>query len=232
MSTGDAVTILDGRIDVPIASFTIDQAFADTAAFFTGPPLFNADGTKVVIATNVGVVRFDIASETMTRGDVGEFLQGWASQISGTDDLIVAGLGGRLWRLDMTNGQVVTSGRSVGGTSLVRGAVGADGSLIAAAHPFASSIALMDGETLVPMGDPLPAGNVDDFSPIVVSPDGTRLYANGPMNTAIEWNLNTTTWESIACRAAGRNLTASEWADYIGGDTPYQATCDQWPLGN
>ncbi len=232
MSTGDMVTILESRTDVPIASFTIDQAIPDTAAFFTGPPLFNTDSSKVSIATNVGVVRFDIASGTMTHGDVGGFVQGWVSQIAGTDDLVVAGLGGRLWRLDMTTGQVVTSGRSVGGTSLVRGTVSADGSLVAAAHPFASSIALMDGETLVPIGEPVPAGNVDDFSPIVVSPDGTNVYANGPMNTAIEWNLDTTTWESVACRAAGRNLTASEWADYIGEDTPYHATCDQWPLGN
>jgi hypothetical protein len=232
MRTGESVTILETLSDAPVVSFTIDQALPDAAAFFTGPPLFNVDGAKVAIATNVGVVRFDVASGSMAIGDADAFVQGWVSQISGTDDLVVAGLGGRVWRLDMTTGEVVASGRSVGGTSLVRGAASADGSLIAAAHPFASSIALMDGDTLVPIGEPVPAGNVDDSSPLVLSPDGTRLYTNGPMNNAIEWNLDTETWASIACRATGRNLTASEWADYIGEDIPYRATCDQWPLGN
>ncbi len=232
MTNDDSVEVWDVESDAPIASFTIDQALPDIAAFFTGPPLFNADGTKVAITTNVGVVRFDVATGTMTHGDAGGFVQGWVSQISGTDDLVVAGLGGRLWRLDMTTGQVVMGGRSIDGTSLVRGAVSADGSLIAAAHPFTSSIALMDGETLVPIGEPVPAGNVDDSSPLVVSPDGTRLYANGPLNNATEWNLDTETWESVACRAAGRNLTSEEWTDYIGEDVAYRPTCDEWPFGD
>jgi hypothetical protein len=30
-----------------------------------------------------------------------------------------------------------------------------------------------------------------------------------------------------ACQAAGRNLTAEEWATYVGGSP--QTTCPQWP---
>ena len=36
-------------------------------------------------------------------------------------------------------------------------------------------------------------------------------------------------WFDAACLAAGRNLTRAEWADHIGADEPYRATCDRWP---
>jgi hypothetical protein len=63
----------------------------------------------------------------------------------------------------------------------------------------------------------------------VVSPDGKRLYANGPLDSATEWDLDVDTWEAIACHAAGRNLTRDEWAEFLGDDTPYRATCAEWP---
>jgi WD40 repeat protein len=42
------------------------------------------------------------------------------------------------------------------------------------------------------------------------------------------WNLDVATWPSIACRAAGRNLTADEWRQFGPKDVPYQRTCPQW----
>jgi len=44
------------------------------------------------------------------------------------------------------------------------------------------------------------------------------------------WNLDVDSWPSIACRAAGRNLTKVEW-DRIGpDDMARRATCPQWGL--
>ena len=43
------------------------------------------------------------------------------------------------------------------------------------------------------------------------------------------WNLDPDVWQAAACRSAGRNLTPEEWAEYIGADEPYRATCDPWP---
>ena len=46
----------------------------------------------------------------------------------------------------------------------------------------------------------------------------------------ILWNLDIDSWPVIACRAAGRNLTASEWDQLGPRDTDHRATCEQWPL--
>jgi hypothetical protein len=43
------------------------------------------------------------------------------------------------------------------------------------------------------------------------------------------WRFDPPTWRDIACRAAGRNLTRAEWDQYGPRDTPYRATCSQWP---
>ncbi len=46
----------------------------------------------------------------------------------------------------------------------------------------------------------------------------------------ILWNLDIDSWPVIACRAAGRNLTGSEWDQFGPRDTDHRATCEQWPL--
>ena len=37
-------------------------------------------------------------------------------------------------------------------------------------------------------------------------------------------------WQRTACRLAGRNLTRTEWAQYLPGQA-YRKTCPQWPAG-
>ena len=46
---------------------------------------------------------------------------------------------------------------------------------------------------------------------------------------ALIWNLDVTSWPEIACRAAGRNLTSAEWAQFGPKGVPYTPTCAQWP---
>jgi DNA-binding SARP family transcriptional activator/WD40 repeat protein len=46
---------------------------------------------------------------------------------------------------------------------------------------------------------------------------------------AVVWDLDVTNWPAIACRAAGRNLTADEWSQFGPAGEPYRATCPQWP---
>ncbi len=45
------------------------------------------------------------------------------------------------------------------------------------------------------------------------------------------WKFDTDSWRTIACRAAGRNLTQAEWKRYGPQDQPYRKTCPQWPAG-
>ena len=221
------VEIWDVSSDRVVATFDIEDAYPGLRAFFTGPPQFGTDGTTVAIASSNGPVRFDIANGKASVGGGTTFLQGWISQPP-DGDIIAGGLGGRLWRWDMDTGELIASGRSIDPTSLGGAFSSADGTLVAAPHPFTALVALFDG-TLTPVGDPIPTGDVGEFSTVVLSSDGKRLFSNGPLNNATEWNLDVSTWEPIACHAAGRNLTQDEWDEYIGDGVPYRSTCPEWP---
>jgi WD40 repeat protein/class 3 adenylate cyclase len=54
------------------------------------------------------------------------------------------------------------------------------------------------------------------------TPDGHLLL--GLESTAIEWPMDTRTWERFACHAAGRDLTHAEWHALL-PDHPYEPVC-------
>ena len=47
---------------------------------------------------------------------------------------------------------------------------------------------------------------------------------------ALIWNIDTGTWADLACQAAGRNMTRTEWRLFGPKDTEYRATCPQFPI--
>ena len=65
----------------------------------------------------------------------------------------------------------------------------------------------------------------------LASGDGTRILTGSNDGVAAVWDFDPHRWESTACRLAGRNLTRSEWDQYLPGRT-YRATCPQWPAGH
>ncbi|MEO1065054.1 MAG: BTAD domain-containing putative transcriptional regulator [Actinomycetota bacterium] len=60
--------------------------------------------------------------------------------------------------------------------------------------------------------------------------DGAPMQLVTAVDDSVKiWNLETEEWFTIACQAAGRNLTGEEW-DRIGPrDGAPRATCPQWP---
>jgi len=54
------------------------------------------------------------------------------------------------------------------------------------------------------------------------TPDGHLLV--GLLSSAIEWPMDTRSWERFACRVAGRDLTRAEWHALL-PDRPYQPVC-------
>lgn len=64
---------------------------------------------------------------------------------------------------------------------------------------------------------------------VAVSPDNHWLVTGNADGTARLWNLRLEELIEVACRTAGRNLTASEWQQYM-GNTSYRKTCEQWIL--
>jgi len=49
------------------------------------------------------------------------------------------------------------------------------------------------------------------------SPSGEALAAPGFTGASVLWDLRPATWLDAACRMAGRDLTAEEWARYLPG---------------
>jgi WD40 repeat protein len=63
---------------------------------------------------------------------------------------------------------------------------------------------------------------------------GDLLLTQGDLavRPALLWSMIPSDWVAAACRAAGRNLSRSEWSRLVGADVPYHATCPQWPAGS
>ena len=62
-----------------------------------------------------------------------------------------------------------------------------------------------------------------EFTSAHLSPDGTTLVTNTSQGV-LEWDLNPADMASAACRMAGRELTAAEWATYFPG-VPQAPVC-------
>ena len=58
--------------------------------------------------------------------------------------------------------------------------------------------------------------------------DGSQLLARVGTDQLV-WNHDPDDWFGLACRSAGRNMTAAEWSQYGPTDKAYDLTCDQWP---
>jgi WD40 repeat protein len=67
----------------------------------------------------------------------------------------------------------------------------------------------------------------------IVAIAGTELSSSiGAQAASITfWNLEPSEWERRACQLAGRNLTRSEWSQFVGPSVPYRRTCAQWSAG-
>lgn len=53
---------------------------------------------------------------------------------------------------------------------------------------------------------------------------GSRFAAYARGNELLFWQLDLASWQTAACQIANRNLTPSEWKNYL-GEKPYQETC-------
>jgi DNA-binding SARP family transcriptional activator/WD40 repeat protein len=108
--------------------------------------------------------------------------------------------------------------------------------LVATSNQPEPAAQLYDARTLQPIGVPMPTGDVDEH-PVTVDSVGSRFAQDlaGDFNFPTSsdpfvWNADPAEWVRIACGIAGRNLTASEWRQYL-PDRRYLRTCPEWPAG-
>ena len=55
------------------------------------------------------------------------------------------------------------------------------------------------------------------------SPTG-RYLVTATEDQLLVWEIDPDSWPDIACAAAGRSLTAAEWAEFM-GELPYDPIC-------
>jgi hypothetical protein len=130
----------------------------------------------------------------------------------------------------MATGNLVADGGSRDSSTLTNVAVSPDGSRFAAYHPFSAQLALFDASTMRPIGRPFPVGDAW-FRP-QFSPDGRHLAGDGVANRWTQWDVDPESWQTSACLAAGRNLTRTEWTEFVGPGEPYRPMCRQWPAAD
>lgn len=94
---------------------------------------------------------------------------------------------------------------------------------------FEATGRLFDVETGRQIGSPFPGttGSIPTSTNGEVPTLGTLVDGYASV-----WNLDTSVWASIACEAAGRNLTQAEWAQFGPTEEPYNPTCAQYPAGS
>jgi WD40 repeat protein len=95
--------------------------------------------------------------------------------------------------------------------------------------PAIGRIDLWDTATLQPVGEPLTAPTTESlFSN--ADPRGTKIAIGSYSGITTVLDVDPRSWERAACRLAGRNLTRTEWKQYVPGQS-YRRTCPQWPAG-
>lgn len=63
------------------------------------------------------------------------------------------------------------------------------------------------------------------------SPDSKTLASGGENGIVRLWDLSPDFSIRRACQRANRNLSLTEWEQYIGTDVLYEKTCPELPLG-
>jgi WD40 repeat protein len=238
LSQRRALKVWDIQTGQQLGQFDADEAPGDATAHAVMPLIsaghsFSADGQYIYAYVTPTMLR--LATTDLHIVDHVDLpvvrIWGNVADVPGTHDVIGAGFGGRIFRWNVATGKIVASGRSGDASLLGNVTVSPDGSIVAAYHQFSSRMALFDAETLRPIGKPIPVSD-NLFRPQFTG-DGTFLAGNGIWGaSATRWTMDVDKWLAAACRAAGRNMTKSEWAEYLGDDEPYRPTCPNWPFAD
>jgi WD40 repeat protein len=112
---------------------------------------------------------------------------------------------------------------AMGFATFVNQAFSDDGRYLLSVH--GTTAVLWDTASGRPIGDPIVS--LQGSGPVALAGEHTIFL--GASEQWIElWHLDVDEYPSLACRAAGRNLTPAEWDELGPQDEPYHATCSEW----
>jgi hypothetical protein len=83
---------------------------------------------------------------------------------------------------------------------------------------------------LIAVGEPVDLGSDSPAYPQVVG-GATVKYVTANNGLVQVWHFDLDHYRTMACQLAGRNMSQEEWKRYGPANTPYHATCPQWPDG-
>ncbi len=102
-----------------------------------------------------------------------------------------------------------------------------DGKMLVTAS---DDILFWDLATHMQIGQPIYSGNnFVNLHRLPFDEGGNLLFVNQDGSTSM-WGTSVEVWKSQTCSKVSRNLTRSEWNQYIGDILPYQAVCPNFPL--
>ena len=192
---------------------------------FVQPADFNADGTRLITLTPVGnAALWDTSTWDVLRevaASDGDAIS--SARFSPSGDLVTADPTGTIVVRDAETleqiGAPMIGHRGTGPIGLGLH-FSVDGTRLLSTGEEAI---LWDLETRARIGSSFPGGGAR-------SAVRTDRHFSADGENILVWNLDVDQWYGIACRAAGRNMTRAEWAEFGPRDAEYQATCAQFPL--
>ena len=137
--------------------------------------------------------------------------------------LAVGALNGEVGILDLDSGDWVKEPVRAHQGFVLRVDFSADGSLLVSSGDD-GRVRLWDGRSGSPR-ESTTIGRVGVPSAAIFQPDGHTLLLAAADGSVRRWDTRVSSWVSLACERAGRNLSRVEWALVFGDQMPYHPTC-------